>query len=352
MTKSLLRTLLLTAALVGLALFAGPLTASANASACAALSIDTPMTPECEAEITANPLPNVAPVGADYNALARYTFMRLVNAEDPGQAVIVYNAPDGIPTETIDPGFNFVTIRSQTDGWVEINSGEWVRADDLQMQEASTFAGVQIADSLQYPLAWILVNTYTAEYPGGPQILDRERLHFRYDRVNIYATVHLDGHNWYLIAPGEWVYHTWVGIAQPTPRPEGVSGHWIAVDLYEQTLVAYEDDRMVFATLISSGLPQWSTNEGLFNIWARFESDHMSGAEGASDYYYLENVPYTMYYDGEISLHGTYWHNGFGYRHSHGCVNLSITDARWLFNWTNAEEYKEAPVYVYASGAY
>jgi hypothetical protein len=124
-------------------------------------------------------------------------------------------------------------------------------------------------------VAWIAINTYTAEYPGGEQIIDLARLHFRYDLVNVYATVEVDGHNWYLIAPGEWVYHTWVAMAKPVARPDGVSGRWIAVDLYEQTLVAYENDTMVFATLISSGLAGWDTNEGLFNIWARFESDHI-----------------------------------------------------------------------------
>ncbi|MFC1961387.1 L,D-transpeptidase [Chloroflexota bacterium] len=326
--------------------------ALANVSACASLSTELPASPECEAEITENPAPNVEALTPDYGALARYTFMRLVNGDDEAMPIVIYDGPGGAEVATMDPGFHFVTILSVADDWVEINVDQWVRAVDVQAQQASTFAGVRIHEALKYPLAWILVNTYTAEYPGGPQVIDSDRLHFRYDTVNVYATVELEGHNWYLIAPGEWVYHTWVGLAQAIPQPEGVSGHWVAVDLYEQTLVAYEDDQVVFATLVSSGLAGWDTNEGLFDVWARFESDHMSGAEGADDFYYLENVPYTMYFDGDISLHGTYWHNGFGYRHSHGCVNLSISDARWLFDWTNAEDFKEAPVVVFSSNQY
>jgi lipoprotein-anchoring transpeptidase ErfK/SrfK len=58
-----------------------------------------------------------------------------------------------------------------------------------------------------------------------------------------------------------------------------------------------------------------------------------------------------MYFDSAISLHGTYWHDGFGYRHSHGCVNMSITDAGWVFDWTN-NFYANAYVYVWASGKY
>ena len=351
MLKRLLRGLLLTALVAGGISFAAPLPAMASAG-CAALSIEQPITPECEAEMAAHPEPNVLPMAPDLTALAQYTFMRLQHGEEATEPVIVRDGPDGEIIGAINPGFNFVTARQQVGDWVEINEGEWVNSDDVQVQRASRFAGVQIVEPLTYPLAWILINTYTVEVPGGPQIIDPARLHRRYERLNVYATVEVDGHNWYLIGPHEWVYHTWVAIAKPTPRPEGVGGRWVAVDLYEQTLVAYEEDRMVYATLVSSGLPDWSTNEGLFHIWARLQNDYMTGAEGASDFYYLENVPYVMYFDGDISLHGTYWHDGFGYRHSHGCVNLSITDAKWLFDWTNSEAFAEAPVYVYSSGQY
>lgn len=349
MTPKIVRLAILVSFLTGLIVSARP---AAAAGSCAALSAQTPSSPECDAEIAAFPEPSVIQLAADSRALGRYTFMRLFHGEDGSQPVTLYDNAGGNPIRTVDPGFNFVTVTRQVGDWYEVNSGEWVRAADLRAQTASTFAGVAIVEQPQYPLAWIAINTYTAEYPGGEQIIDLARLHFRYDLVNVYATVEVDGHNWYLIAPGEWVYHTWVAMAKPVARPEGVSGRWVAVDLYEQTLVAYENDTMVFATLISSGLAGWDTNEGLFNIWARFESDHMSGSEGVSDFYSLENVPYTMYFDGEISLHGTYWHDGFGYRHSHGCVNLSVTDAHWLFNWTSPAESREAAVYVYSSGVY
>jgi lipoprotein-anchoring transpeptidase ErfK/SrfK len=60
----------------------------------------------------------------------------------------------------------------------------------------------------------------------------------------------------------------------------------------------------------------------------------MSGGSGA-DYYYLPNVPHVMYFYGGYGLHGTYWHNNFGTPMSHGCVNLSQTDAEWLYNWAS-----------------
>jgi lipoprotein-anchoring transpeptidase ErfK/SrfK len=40
-----------------------------------------------------------------------------------------------------------------------------------------------------------------------------------------------------------------------------------------------------------------------------------------------------MYFYRGYGLHGTYWHNNFGTPMSHGCVNLSTPDARWLFSW-------------------
>ena len=108
---------------------------------------------------------------------------------------------------------------------------------------------------------------------------------------------------------------------------------WIDVSLFEQTLAAYEGDRMVYATLLSSGLPGWDTNTGLFHIWLKAKVTDMSGRSGFPDYYSLEDVLWTMYFDRDIALHAAYWHDGFGFQHSHGCVNLPPQDARWLFDW-------------------
>jgi lipoprotein-anchoring transpeptidase ErfK/SrfK len=83
----------------------------------------------------------------------------------------------------------------------------------------------------------------------------------------------------------------------------------------------------------------------------------MSGFAGAPNSYALQSVPWVMYFDGSISLHGTYWHDLLGFRRSRGCVNLTIRDARWLFEWSSAGEPNEdgdivTSVYVFASGDY
>ncbi len=91
---------------------------------------------------------------------------------------------------------------------------------------------------------------------------------------------------------------------------------------------------MVYAGMVSSGLNKWPTYEGLFQVWERNLTTDMVGAEGRVDYYVVEDVPHTMYFDFDIALHGAYWHDRFGYKHSHGCVNMPPRDAEWVFNWS------------------
>ena len=61
--------------------------------------------------------------------------------------------------------------------------------------------------------------------------------------------------------------------------------------------------------------------------------------DGKADYYYLEDVPWAMYFDEARAFHGAYWHNGYGYERSHGCVNMSPGDAQWLFNWADVGDW-------------
>jgi lipoprotein-anchoring transpeptidase ErfK/SrfK len=51
--------------------------------------------------------------------------------------------------------------------------------------------------------------------------------------------------------------------------------------------------------------------------------------------YYLEDVPYVMYFYQGYGLHGTFWHNNFWQRMSHGCVNLPTPEAEWMFNFVD-----------------
>lgn len=126
----------------------------------------------------------------------------------------------------------------------------------------------------------------------------------------------------------------------PRIPPESVLGEtsssdkWIEIDLSDQKLIAWEGSNKFLETLVSSG--KWGkTPTGEFAIWSKFKYTKMSGGNKAlHTYYYLPNVPYTMYFYKDFGLHGTYWHNNFGQTMSHGCVNLPTIMAEKLYYWT------------------
>jgi lipoprotein-anchoring transpeptidase ErfK/SrfK len=103
---------------------------------------------------------------------------------------------------------------------------------------------------------------------------------------------------------------------------------WIDVDLSDQLLTAYEGTTAVFTTLVSSGLPQTPTPVGQFRVWIKLRYDDMAGPG-----YYIEDVPFVMYFHEGYGLHGVTWHGNFGHPMSHGCVNLPTSSAEWLFAW-------------------
>ena len=216
--------------------------------------------------------------------------------------------------------------------WYAINPGEYVSAEYLTIQPPSAFHGKEVIE--QKPFAWVVFDTYTAATPGALPGDDTVLL-TRYATVPVEEAAQVEDRVWYRVGEQQWVEQGMLGVIAPTPRPDGIgpADQWLEVNLYEQTLTAYSGDSMVFATLMSSGLPWWETEPGLYRIWIKVKNDKMSGREGYADYYYLEDVPWSMYFNGDYALHGAYWHDRFGVKHSHGCVNLSLADARWLYDW-------------------
>ncbi len=119
-------------------------------------------------------------------------------------------------------------------------------------------------------------------------------------------------------------------VPTPVPLSEIGEGRWIDVDLSEQLLTAYEGRTPVWTTLISTGLPQTPTVVGQFRIWIKLRYDDMAGPG-----YYIEDVPFVMYFYHGYGLHGAPWHNNFGHPMSHGCVNLPVPEAEWLFGFAD-----------------
>jgi len=276
-------------------------------------------------------------VGVDSAELRRYSLYQL-----PRRDVTFYDAPNGNPMDKVDPGYAFTGVREQRDGWVRVDGDRWLPADQLSGTRASGFSGVLLDGYPPFPLLWMARNVHAAEVPGG-KMLRRLPVLAKHTLYYIFKTVRVGDWDWYLIGDGMWVEQRNVAVMRPVEVKH--SGRWIAVDLYEQVAVALEGGTPRFATLISSGLAKNPTREGMFTVWAKLRSGSMSGFEGKPEQYNIPVVPYILYFDGSIGLHGTFWHNGFGYRHSRGCVNLSISDAKWLYNFADVG----TPVYVWRS---
>jgi len=247
------------------------------------------------------------------------------------------------PVRILYSGDQWVSVDGEVeyDGelWAKINEGEFVHADALVPASPSRFQGVYLTEQPPYPFGWVNRTVYPSPAPRAAP--DRDDPYYRYQIVTIYARQLLGPDElWYLIAPDQWVEQSYLSVVTADPPPPGVGPgeQWIEIDLFEQTLAAYEGERMVYATLISSGRsgPTW-TESGLFRIWYKTRAGKMSNPDaedGDPDWYFLEDVPWSMYFNGPAALHTAYWHDAFSFTRSHGCVNVAPRDAEWLFNWT------------------
>ncbi|NUP06535.1 MAG: L,D-transpeptidase [Polyangiaceae bacterium] len=131
-------------------------------------------------------------------------------------------------------------------------------------------------------------------------------------------------------------------ITEPGTRPSDVGEHerWVDVNLERKTLVLFEGDKPVYAALISPGKKSrnkkknHATPTGSWRIREKHIATTMDGDGASGDLpYSIEDVPYVAYFKGSYALHAAFWHNNFGREMSHGCVNLSPLDAKYVFNF-------------------
>ena len=300
-----------------------------------------------------NPLPalDVEEIEAAEDAITPFTFayVRALPAatyHHPEEAVA-----DLPPVHQFLAGDNWVTVMGSLDYhgelWYEINPEEFIRAEHLAISRPSRFSGVVLNEQPRYPFGWINRDVYTSAMPGGPP--GDQSLLRRYDLITMYAQEPVGAQLWYMVGPDQWVEQSVTSRVDVHPVPEGVGNDekWIEINTFEQTLAAYEGERMVFATLVSTGRSSTWTPNGLTRIWGKLPSTPMRNRDVGPDsaaWYYLEDVEWTQYFNGAYALHAAYWHNSFGFTRSHGCVNLAILDARWLFDWTTPMTPEDARI--------
>jgi hypothetical protein len=244
-----------------------------NNRPCQLLTVEVSRTPECDAEIAANPLPEI----------------------------------------------EFA---------VEYNEGR-----DLEGHPRSIYLP---DEPYPYPIAWQKRAWYFSDAPGvlpADNDWTNARRISKYTMYFIYDYVEVDNVVWYLIGQGQWMSQEFVSVLQIPERPEGVTGIWVAIDVTQQTLVAFEEDKPIYATLVSTGY--WIETElGLFQMYARTLSMTMKGPPGADPpEYILPHTPWVMFFNEHEALHGAAYHNYFGMKRSHGCINLAPGDAEWVWHF-------------------
>jgi hypothetical protein len=142
----------------------------------------------------------------------------------------------------------------------------------------------------------------------------------------------------------------------PLGDPNASGRKWIEISISQQTLWAYQGGTLISSTLVSTGLDPNTTEEGLFHVRYKLPTQDMAGTTNADGEvvalgqeaadnagvgtevgetpYVVQDVPNVMYFNLDAeALHGAYWHNNFGHKMSHGCVNLPLYFAAWLYGW-------------------
>lgn len=132
-----------------------------------------------------------------------------------------------------------------------------------------------------------------------------------------------------------------------SPISPEVKDKYILVDLNHQTLSCYESGKEVLFARISSGanydylgnyVEKWGTPVSDYHaVNRKYISIHMAGGEESKASGYEEfAVSWTsIFATGGVAIHSTYWHNNYGEKLSHGCVNADPEVAKFVFRWTN-----------------
>ena len=135
--------------------------------------------------------------------------------------------------------------------------------------------------------------------------------------------------------PEIWIAADSLNEVRSLEHPKSVpadAAKWIDVDLGEQVLVTYENDKPTFATLVSTGRAI-ATPMGTYPVWAKVSAITMKNQPYEDKPYFVNKVPWSTFFQWHNAIHGAYWHDRFGVSKSHGCINASPLDARHVFEW-------------------
>lgn len=220
-----------------------------------------------------------------------------------------------------------------------------IPADKLKADSGSPFHGNSIAD-VGLPVAFARKAGATWwQYQGG-ELNAGERLGWR-EFIPLTGKVkRIAGVRMVEARNGKWLRSSDLKTAvKPSKLPWFASKkrRWVQISILSQTLVLWEGDRPIYATLVSTGrdgigdpATTWSTPLGTFRVYQKHVTTTMD-SDVADNEFELRDVPWVQYFKGGYAVHAAYWHDDFGRPRSHGCVNLSPVDARIVFGFTSPD---------------
>jgi hypothetical protein len=216
--------------------------------------------------------------------------------------------------------------------------------DRVRMVRPSNFKGMVLNDETTLPVAFVRSKHRTTKMWLGEN--KSELLIARTAMALTGQQKRIDGVDWYGTKDGGWVKsEDTIKIDPPKSWPAYANKgeKWIDISIARQSLVAYEGQKPVYATLVSTGRdglgdPESShaTIRGLYRVGTKHVTATMDSTEIGEEFS-LRDVPFVQYFETGYAIHGAYWHDNFGEPRSHGCVNLPEWDAMWLFAWTGPE---------------
>jgi lipoprotein-anchoring transpeptidase ErfK/SrfK len=247
----------------------------------------------------------------------------------------------------------YISLDKPLDAWSgsywRTASGLIAPKEHIKVHETKTeFEGVELAkagQTIKIPFAYV-IGTRGHKYTFGDD-KDPERG----DKLDRFTVVNLTGQRktrdnkvYHETDQGYWLRGIDIAVVKPPKVPGdiavGAGEKWIDVDLRDQSLVAMEGDKAVYATIVSTGRKDpddpekdHRTPEGNFRIREKHVTVTMDDDAASDGTYRIEDVPWVMYFERGVALHGAFWHSSFGRERSHGCVNLQPFDAKRLFEW-------------------
>lgn len=259
---------------------------------------------------------------------------------------------DDILAQRLVKGFYIAVDRKfQWNGrqWFRSTKGYVAPSDTFHLTTGSAFKGIELDDTWHLPIGWVFglgktKNTYEVDVLAK-KVKVKGSLK-RLTAVNLTdEEAEIGKHTYIKCSDGSWMRKDDLRITTPSEPPADLAPgeRWLDVDLSTQTAVLFEGTRPLYATLISSGKthPQkdqdHSTPTGEWRIREKHVTATMDGdGTAAGDMpYSIEAVPYVMYFNKSYAVHGAFWHENYGVKMSHGCINMAPLDAKYVFFHTD-----------------